>query len=201
MATSIAKTYSTNHGKEETMNEIRINCHIRGTRPLLQNAFSGEAESGPSKKGRVYDDHDEATKRLYLNSAGQICQPATHIEACLVKSAADFKFTGRKTFKDAIKSGVFVDPLLIPHAKTDWAVDKQSVVIQRARVLRCRPRFDQWELIFQIILRDERLQPLIVKEILESAGKFVGIGDYRPRYGLFEIVNFEVMDTVQKKAA
>ena len=183
------------------MNEIRIDCHIRGTRPLLMNAFLSETENGPSKKGRIYDDMDEAKKRLYLNGNGSICQPATHIEACLVKSASDFKFTGKKTYKDIVKSGVFVAPLLIPHSKMEWAIDKQSVVVQRARILRCRPRFDEWELAFQIILRDERLQPLIVKEILECAGKFIGIGDFRPRYGLFEIVKFEVIENVQEKAA
>lgn len=111
----------------------------------------------------------------------------------MVKSASDFKFAGKKTYKEVFKSGIFVDPLLIRHMKTDWHVDKQSVVVQRARILRCRPHFDEWELKFQITLRDDRIQPAIVREILESAGKYVGIGDYRPRYGLFEIVKFEPM--------
>ncbi len=179
------------------MKEIKIDCIIRGTRPLLMNAFSTEAESGPSRKGRVYDDMDEAKKRLYLSGDGDICQPATHIEACMVKSAADFKFTGRKTYKDVIKSGVFVDPLFIPHAKTEWVVDRQSVVVQRSRILRCRPRFDEWELAFRIILRDERLQPLVVKDILVCAGRFAGIGDHRPRYGLFEVLSFELIEQMQ----
>jgi hypothetical protein len=180
------------------MNEIRINCDIRGIRPLLMNAFTTNGEEGPSKKGRVYDDTEEAQKRLYLDSQGRICQPATHLEACMVKSASDFKFAGKKTYKDVFKSGVFVDPLMIRHAKADWAVDKQSVVVQRARILRCRPRFDDWELSFQIILRDDRIQPLVVRDILKSAGKYVGIGDYRPRYGQFDVVKFEVIGEAER---
>jgi hypothetical protein len=80
-------------------------------------------------------------------------------------------------------------------------VDKQGVVVQKARIMRCRPRFDEWELRFEMILRDERLEPLNIRNILESAGKYVGIGDYRPRYGLFQIVEFEVIDQARRKAA
>jgi hypothetical protein len=173
------------------MNEIRINCHIKGTRPLLMNAFVDESAKGPARKGQVYDDHEEAVKRLHLDPSGTTCQPARHLEACMVKSSADFKFTGKKSYKDVIKSGVFVEPLMIPHIKPEWLVDKQGVVVQRARIVRCRPRFDDWELKFEMVLRDERLEPLNVRNILEAAGKYVGIGDYRPRYGLFELISFD----------
>lgn len=176
----------------DAIKEIVINCHIRGLRPLLMNAFGSEEEKSAAKKGKVYDDKEEAEKRLYLDKDGNICQPATHLEACMVKSAADFKFAGKKTYKDIFKSGIFVDPLMIPHLKSDWDIDKQSVVVQRSRILRCRPRFDDWELKFRILVRDDRIEPLVVKQILENGGKYVGIGDFRPRYGLFEVVEFEV---------
>lgn len=178
------------------MSETRITCHIRGTRPLLMNAFNSDSDEGASKKGRIYDDLEEAQKRLYLDSTGQVCQPAIHLEACMTKSATDFKFTGRKTYKDVIKSGVFVNPLMIPHKKADWAVDRQNAVVNRARIVRCRPRLDDWELEFVIILRDDRVQHLVVKQIIEDAGKYVGIGDYRPRYGLFEVLKFEAQEAI-----
>jgi hypothetical protein len=203
MARKIEKKSSASFGDQEASitNEITIRCHIRGTRPLLMNAFVSESGNGPSKRGKVYDDNDEAQKRLYLGPDGSICTPATHIEACMVKSASDFKFSGKKTYKDIIKSGVFVEPLMIPHLKTDWKVDRQGVVVQKARIMRCRPRFDEWELKFEMVLRDERLEALNVRNILESAGKYVGIGDYRPRYGLFQIAEFEVIDRAEEKAA
>ncbi len=203
MARKIEKKSSASFGDQEASitNEITISCHIRGTRPLLMNAFVSDSGNGLTKKGRIYDDNDEAQKRLYLGPDGSICTPATHIEACMVKSASDFKFSGKKTYKDIIKSGVFVEPLMIPHLKTDWKVDRQGVVVQKARIMRCRPRFDEWELKFEMVLRDERLEALNVRNILESAGKYVGIGDYRPRYGLFQIAEFEVIDRAEEKAA
>jgi hypothetical protein len=61
--------------------------------------------------------------------------------------------------------------------------------------LRCRPRFDDWELDFTILVHDERIDPLKVEQVLENAGKYHGIGDYRPRYGLFEITSFDIVQS------
>jgi hypothetical protein len=43
-----------------------------------------------------------------------------------------------------------------------------------------------------ILVNDDRIQPLVVKQILENAGKYHGIGDYRPRFGLFAVNVFEI---------
>jgi len=169
----------------------RIQVRIRGIRPLLQNAFVQES-ADTAKKGKTYDDLDEAQKRLIRDSEGNIAQPALQIEGSLIKAAAEFKFQGRKTYKDIFKAGVFVDPPYVPHINTEWVIDKQRVVVNRAGILRCRPRFDSWELDFNILVREERIQPRVIQDILHHAGRFQGIGDYRPRYGLFQIERFEV---------
>lgn len=177
------------------MTDTRIGITVKGSRPLLQNRFSGgdeEEQSGSKKTKKVYDDNEECLKRLYLDKE-VVCQPALHFEATMIKSAVDFKFEGRKTYKEPFKAGVFVDPLFIPHKFPEWVVDKQAVRIGMARILRCRPRFDEWELDFSILIRDDRIEPLIVKEVLESAGKYYGVGDQRPRYGQFDVVKFEVL--------
>lgn len=110
----------------------------------------------------------------------------------MVNSATEFKFQGRKTYKDVIKAGVFVEPELIPLNHQQWIIDKQRVVVNRAGILRCRPRFNSWSLDFIILVREERIQPNILKEILANAGRFHGIGDFRPKFGLFEVTSFEI---------
>ena len=168
-----------------------VDVEIKGIRPLLQNdSFEDESSGGKTKT--VYVDQEEAEKRLIENKEGVICQKASHLEASMIKSAVDFKFKGQKTYKDIIKAGVIVEPLLIPHLNPEWEIDKQSVKIGTARISRCRPRFDDWDLKFQIKITDDRIEPLTLKSILENAGLYVGIGDYRPRYGLFEIVSWQV---------
>jgi len=176
------------------MDDIKINVIIKGIRPLLQNKFSEESENNlPSKKGKKYDDQVEAEKRLEKNKDKTICQPASHFEACMIKSAAEFKFQGRKTYKDLFKAGVFVSPNMIPHKKQKYEIDKRPVTVNRSKIWRCRPRFDKWELSFQVVILDDRIDPLVAKEVLENAGRYHGIGDYRPRFGLFEVVKFKTL--------
>jgi len=174
----------------------KINVSITGMRPLLQNAFTNEANGHQGKKGKVYDDQEEAEKRLIKNQEGEICQPSIHIEGALVKSGVEFKFQGKKTYKEIIKAGIFIEPLLIPLSNPQWVIDKQRVVVNRAGIIRCRPRFDHWSLNFVILIKDERIQPKVLKELLINAGKFHGIGDFRPRFGLFEVSSFEIQEHI-----
>jgi hypothetical protein len=73
-----------------------------------------------------------------------------------------------------------------------WKVDVRPVVVQRNRILRARPRFDQWELKFEIINNDSTIiHQDTLKKILEDAGKYYGLGDFRPEFGLFKVEEFE----------
>jgi len=177
-----------------------VECSVKGKRPLMQNEMAIEtADAAKTKTGQTYDDQEEATKRLILNPQKEICQKAEHFESAMVKASASFKITGHKTYKDLFKACVFVEPLLIPHNNQVFTIDKRFVRIGTARVLRCRPRFDDWTLDFTISVTDDRLQPAVLKQIFEDAGKSYGVGDYRPRYGLYEVVKFDVIES--KKVA
>jgi len=177
---------------------LKIKVTIVGTAPLLGNRFPDEEhpEKPPTgTKGTMYNDDDEAKKRLYLNG-NIICQPANHIEASMIKSAAQFKFGGhgKATYKDAFKGGIFINPILIPHKFPKYEKDRQPVVIGgRSRIMRVRPRFDKWELSFEIEVIDDRISPEVVKEVLNFAGLYKGLGDMRPRFGRFKVVKFEVV--------
>lgn len=171
--------------------EEKINVTIRGTAPLLMHRFGGEPKKMKRSKTE-YDPKEEAESSLYTDEKGKLVQLATHLEACMIKSAVQFKMQGKKTSKDAVKAGVFVKPEMIPHKIQEWEIFTVPVVIQRSRILRSRARLNKWELNFAMKVIDERLTPNIVKEILVNAGKFVGIGDWRPRYGRFEVIKFEI---------
>lgn len=170
---------------------MKINVTVQGIAPLLQNRFPEEAhpQDASRKKKKVYVDKEEAEEKLYKNGK-VIFQPARHFEAALIKSAVAFKFEGRKTYKDAFKGGIFINPEEIPHKFPKWEIDRQPVVIQRARIMRARPRFDKWELSFEIEVIDDRISFDVVKETLEYAGLYAGIGDLRPRYGRFKVIKF-----------
>jgi len=171
----------------------KVNATILGVAPLLQHRYPSEKEETKITKTRGARDYSgEAELALYKDEAGKIYQPAEHILGALIKAAGDFKITGRgkKTYKDLIKSAVVIFPDAIPHKKTKWIVDRRPVVVQRARIMRERPRFDDWELNFIIETLDEQLPISALKEILDQAGK-VGIGDFRPRFGRFMVTEFK----------
>ena len=70
-------------------------------------------------------------------------------------------------------------------------LDLQSVVVNRARIVRARPRFDSWSLEFVIQCIDERIDESRISDVLIEAGCYHGIGDFRPRYGRFTLESFE----------
>jgi hypothetical protein len=111
----------------------------------------------------------------------------------MVKGAVAFKFEGKKTYKDVINSGIAITPEDIPLiTDEEYEIDARPVVIQRSRIVRWRPRFNEWKLEFTIdIIDDENISASILKDILETAGKTKGIGDYRPRFGRFMVTKFE----------
>jgi hypothetical protein len=66
-----------------------------------------------------------------------------------------------------------------------------SCVVGQARVMRTRPIFRDWSCAFDIRVVDESLDVSQIQQALITAGKYVGIGDWRPRYGLFQVTTFE----------
>ncbi len=170
-----------------------VEVEIKGISPLLHNRFPAEefGENASTKKKKVYVPKDEADKKLYKNLDGSYYQPAEHIFQSLVKAGVDFKFEGRKIFKDIINSGIAITPENIP-LDCPFVIDERSVVIQRARVLAWRPRFDEWSVKFKIeIIDDDNIPVSTLNEILAHAGMRKGIGDYRPRYGRYMVTKFK----------
>ena len=171
----------------------KINVRIESVRPMLMNEF--QPEEGTTKKGQVYEPNDECVKRLIKDSDDNICAKSSWIEGALVSSGAEFKFKGHKTYKTILQAGIYVDPDLIVLSNQDWEIDSRRVKIQRASIMRSRPIFREWSLDFDIVITSpDLIQPAILKEILENAGKVKGIGDYRPKYGLFKVTKFEEED-------
>lgn len=171
-----------------------ISVEITGLAPLLQNRFPMEEHGHNISKAtkKVYVPEEEAKKCLYIKD-GQIYQPAEHIFQSMVRAATDFKFSGKKTFKDVVTSCIAVEPEEIPMvSEKPYEIDTRPVVIQRARVLKWRPKFNKWKLRFNLLILDEtNISPANLKEILEKAGATKGIGDYRPRFGRFMVTEFK----------
>jgi len=185
-----------NQKEEEKMQKMmeKYNVRIEGIVPLLQHRFDDTAQEDPSKRRTGATDYSEEwEKALYRMEDGTIYQPAEHIEKSMEKAAVNFQIRGKskKTYKDLVRSALVITPVYIPHISQKFEIDKRRVRVQKAGVLRHRPIFHKWQLEFELMISDEQLPGKVAQEILEYAGKRVGIGDYRPKFGLFRVVRFE----------
>lgn|SRR5574341_867257 len=187
-----------------------IQVEITGVAPLIQHRFPMPDLAIMAKGGRkstgAKDYTEEWRDYFYATGDGQIYQPSSHIEGAMVKAATSFKVTGKrgKSYKDLFSANVFVDPTEIPHGvkvpdelDTDGNkplyLDMRPVVVSRARVVRIRPTFKPgWKLAFTINVIDDEISAEIVNDVLTLAGKTVGIGDYRPKFGRFMVTRFDM---------
>ena len=178
------------------MEEYKI--RIEGTKPLLMRNPSGIVDKPRLRRGEHLDPEVEAEANLYKDAYGRICIPATNVKACIREAGRGYKVSGRKSsFAAMITAGLEILPSMIPLIYDEgWKVDVRPVVVQRQRIPRARPRFDEWALDFKIINKDPTvIHADTLKRILTDAGKYCGIGDFRPEYGLFEVEEFEIVST------
>ncbi len=172
---------------------------ISGITPLLQNKPEeyGFDEQWIEKKANS-DYEKEALKKLYIDSEGTIYQPSTHIERAMIEAGKKVKVKGqgKATYSKLFGSMVSVVEFELVHDNQDYEVFKSLVVIPstKGRIMRYRPMFKDWKLKFTIESEDEIAKEAI-KEVLEIAGKYVGIGDWRPekkgKYGKFQVTSFQ----------
>lgn len=181
--------------KEDVVEKYHVRIKNADGSALLQHRFAGSVGKSAKKKGSVYDPDEEAQAALYLDEDGNHVEPASHIEGALVKAGANFKYQGRKTYKDLFRAALFVEPELIPLECDGYEVDTRPAVVMRARIMRSRPIFKEWALDFTITnIADDQVAMKAIKEILEYSGTSVGIGDFRPKFGRFIVETFEMID-------
>jgi len=126
-------------------------------------------------------------------------QPAEHIYQALVKAAAQFQIQGqgKKTYKDDFKGSLLVEPRFILHENQEAVQHQAPVRIQRARIVRTRAWLPEWGLSFELKLLDDHIPLEVIEAVIRVAGERIGVGDYRPRFGRFEVTHFELQEFSQ----
>lgn len=184
-----------------------FNVEIRGITPLLIHRFGEDAES--SKKTRrvevnTRDPREEATKVAYIAADGTYYFNSFAIPCAMGSAGANHKATGtRKTLRFVVPSAIRMDADTVTimngsGVAKSFEVDSRPVTIPatKGRVMRHRPRFDQWGARFTLHVNDDLLSPDMAHTLLNEAGQSIGIGDFRPEkrgpFGTFRVVKFEL---------
>lgn len=168
-----------------------VQVEIRGITPLLIHKFGADAEVG-KKTRRVEvkdkDPREEARKVAYIADDGTYFFNAFSIPNSMGNAGASHKSTGsRKSLRFVVPSAVRMDTdtVTIMNGKgpaKDFEVDARPVTIPatKGRVMRYRPRFNQWGARFLVHIDDELLSCEMAHQLLNEAGQSIGIGDFRP---------------------
>lgn len=182
---------------ETRQKEIKVT--IQGTSPLLFNRFIDASIEGKTKRKAGAEKEQDVEKKLYLTEQGKIYTPATHIIGTLINASKNFqiKGKGKSTYSKLVGSSVEVKEEAIVHKNQKWEKYSISAVnpMTRGRMIVVRPRLNEWSLTFTLILKDEGISVETIKEILDYAGIYTGIGDWRPekkgKFGKFMVTEFK----------
>jgi hypothetical protein len=191
---------------------ITYDVTIKGLTPLLMNKPSllmSEVDPKKAKEGKGMNTKsplEQAKDKLY-ELEGVLYQPETHLRGCLIEVGKNFsiKGKGKSTYSKVIGYSVEINPMEIEHKKKKWEVYSVLAVnpTTRGRNPIHRPMLRDWELDFTITFDESVIHPDVMKEMLDTAGRIVGIGDWRPnkkgRFGKFEVTRWEVQKTKTKK--
>jgi hypothetical protein len=68
------------------------------------------------------------------------------------------------------------------------------VQVQRSGITRKRPAFREgWKATIPLLVNlPEYISPRDLNECIAAAGRLIGVGDFRPTYGRFQVVGFEI---------
>lgn len=198
-----------------------ITFELTGVSPLLLHnsrqfldatcQATKELKKITSKKSKTDDDlarlaDMEWLMGLYLNAEKQPIIPGENFERMLIEGARK-----NKNGKEAT-AGIIADDAVIIHNGPNEIEkmsadprfrDKRPVVVQRARVMRCRPIFHEWTIQVRVTYIPDVVSRDNVIQSMQVAGRIIGLGDYRPKFGRFtsKVVAEETGEVSNKKAA
>lgn len=187
-----------------------LKVKIEGVSPLLLHSgrtkdptdkLTKEMRKITSKRNKTDADFEELKRLeflagLYFDADNKIYMPDINIERSIYEGAK-LDRNGKKFL-----SGFMVNENAYLENGRIYTVDKildkeqyyftTSVSIQRNSVMRTRPRFNQWGLDFTCTYNESILNQSEVSDAIVKAGQLVGLGDWRPKFGRFRVL--EVKD-------
>lgn len=177
---------------------------VCGTAPILFHRWSNEAvaEKSAAAKGSKAKKEDNIESYVYRCVDKTIGIPGVYLVGSMTdprNGAAKYRQdprSPRKSALDLFRAGVvsLTDIASLGTAEWDY-LDSRRVTVQRSAITRVRPAFlAGWKATFVLsVLTPEYIPPALLLDVLVQAGKLVGMGDFRPTFGRFQITKFEVV--------
>jgi len=165
-------------------------ARLKSISPYSQSRHYTTPERGQKETPADYEKRTWR-ERLHVNDEGYVFMPPMAFKNCLSEAAKFLSHRipgkGKATYTKHFEAGVLVtDALVLPIKKE--SVEGQWLFVPSdgkrgsgSRVDKCFPVIKEWEGDVTFFILDETIDEAAFKEHLEEAGKFIGLGYFRPR--------------------
>ena len=176
---------------------------IEGISPYGQSKFY-DVEKLPKESAKDYEARTWR-ERLHVNKDGNVFIPPMAFKNCIAEAAKFLSIQipgkGKATYTKHFEAGVLVlDPVVLPIKKE--AVAGQWLFVPAdgkrgggKRVMKCFPVIQEWGGSVTFLILDETITEDVFRQHLEEAGRFIGLGFFRPRnngfYGRFKVTDID----------
>jgi hypothetical protein len=189
------------NGAEETISFEQpyvASVAVKGVSDFIFHRWNVDSVDAKSKaaKGSKAKKQDDIESYVYRDKDENLAIPTEYFRMALI-GAAKFKQdprSPRKSAQDLFKAGIANLTDLRSLGKKEWDyLDRRRVTVQRNGITRVRPAMlAGWHVDFEFqVLLPEYISPGLLNEMVQSAGRLIGVGDFRPTFGRFQVVGFE----------
>jgi hypothetical protein len=169
---------------------------------VVQTALRSAPGSPYGQSGPVYsargdketgNDHEKRTwrERAHKNAAGNMVVPGVGFSHAIAAAAKHLGLQipgkGKSTYTKHFERGLLVtDSLVLPEKVADlpehWLfLPSDGVPGSGKRVWKCFPHVEKWEGVLEWMVLDPVLTEEVFTRVLVEAGRFIGIGFFRPQ--------------------
>lgn len=177
-----------------------VTLKLTGRSPLLLHSDRGANPIHPdtvahkvltSKRKKTDDDHLAIARSEFMlgfYGGEAIVIPTTNIKSALVEGAKLNKLGS--AFNRCLM--ILDDVATIEHSgpknkikmwETASCVDVRSVKVGQARLMRYRPRLNDWSVTVNVLFDEKMVERDQIVNAADNAGQYIGLGDYRPAKG------------------
>lgn len=177
----------------------RATFELIGVSPYCQARFHNTEKL--DKEG--HDDHEKRTWRnkLHTDAKGYVFVPNFALKNCLAEVAKFLSIQipgkGKSTYTKNFEAGLMVEdnitlPVKAAEVQGVWMhVPSDGMRGGKKRVRKCFPVIQEWRGMASVLILDDTITEDVFKLHLDQAGKFIGLGTFRPRnngvFGRFDI--------------
>ncbi len=181
-----------------------VSVQLKGSSDMLFHRWNCEAvaEKASAAKGSKAKKTDDVESYVYRDDKGFVCLPGDYLRGAII-GASKFRQdprSPRKSAQDLFKAAVVSLTVLAPITSStgrmaeQWDYEHQCrVMIQRAGITRVRPAFKTgWTATVELLVMLPQYVPQeFLHEVIIDAGRLIGLADFRPTYGRFQVTKFE----------